>query len=187
MSTTINNIHVHFDSGTPYTEIGAGAAEICGSAYLSGNIDGWVSVLPETETFNDPSHAIALSTKFQRPCIDLFCFQSDMAVAALIVDGDVVTRLTAGGGEFFAPPDTGEPNIAIDGTGGGIWFDAEPWTSVFPTADVAALATTLTTDPPTAEDAIAALFTTLAIPTERAITAYRHIDLDPQPEPWTHT
>src|SRR4051794_2472405 len=112
-----------------HVEIAAAAA---GATYVAPLSGGWVSVYPQAEQLGDSTLAQRLSRELQKPCVAFFCFDSDVAVAALAIDGTVTSEITVADPELY-DEQIGEPmpgqRINQETADLAITGDVTPWTT----------------------------------------------------------
>ena len=90
MGTTVNNVHVYVGAELSAEDV---AAVVAQPALVAPPEAGWVSVFPQAEEFGDDTLAVELSAALRRPAVSFFCFDSDIGIAVLIADGEVVDQL----------------------------------------------------------------------------------------------
>jgi hypothetical protein len=100
LGTTVNNLHVFLESvqGDAQALVARCVSE---EAFVSPPLNGWVSVFPSDLMLGDNTLARHISGTLRCPVVSYFCYDSDVSVAELIIDGRTVDILQIG----HLPPD----------------------------------------------------------------------------------
>jgi len=94
MGTTVSNLHISIGDEALSAE--SVAELVSETAMIAPDDGGWLSVFPAEDNPGDDALAARLSATLGRPVVNFFCFDSDIAVGTLIVDGRVLDRIVVG-------------------------------------------------------------------------------------------
>jgi hypothetical protein len=188
MGTTVTNVHVHVGDGPLAAE--QVAAAMSQPALVSPAEGGWVSIFPADELPGDDSLAKALSVALDRPVVNFFCFDSDIAVADLIVAGEALDQIVVawpGVAEEMMDDDElalGElvPGITARTEVRG---DLERWRSTLGTApSITEIVAAINADPqcPFAEQTAGEILGRLGIPERKLVMGHRYYEHGEDPE-----
>jgi hypothetical protein len=178
MGTTANSIHVW--CGLPDVADQVGPL-VRTPAYLSGPAGGWVTVWPQDQSFGLDPLAQRLSAELDRPVVDFFIFDSDVAAATLVLMGSALDQIVLcheglldemGWEEPLGPRVRGvESDMEVRG-------NLSAWTSTLGVSeeDVLAAANRAESGSPFVEDLTTSLLGAFGLDAHRLQTAYGFID-----------
>jgi hypothetical protein len=188
MGTTVTNLHVHVGDGPVSAE--EVAAAVGQPAMVSPSEGGWVSVFPADELPGDDSLAKSLSATLDRPVVNFFCFDSDIAVADLIVGGQVLDQIVVawpGVAEEMMDDDDLADREPVAGITAQteVKGDLERWLATLgSTASIADILAAINADPqcPFAEQTAGEILERFGIPQRKLLMSHRYYDHGEDPE-----
>lgn len=160
-------------------------------ALVSPATNGWVSVYPVSGTDNAPLAHDALSVAVDAMVVAFFCFDSDIAVAELAHNGEMVTLLVAAHPETVTMMMGSVPTAPVlaEGDHFKLWADLPAWISRLGQVDTERLMDVLAKDltEPFAETSAIGLLNAFGITDERLTTAYRFLVETAEQDGFLHT
>jgi hypothetical protein len=99
MGTTCNSVHV-FVGPQSVDGVSRVLQAVEAGTFVSPETNGWVSVYSASHSVGDDTYAAHLSGQLKLPVIDVWCVDSDIAGASMLVDGSVLARLVVAGEDF---------------------------------------------------------------------------------------
>ncbi len=97
MGTTCNSIHVLVEVGFGADELNdlvRAVGSVSSGAFVSPELNGWVSVYSDNMAIADSTLAAELSVRLKRTVVDAWCFDSDIAGATVLADGAAVAMFS---------------------------------------------------------------------------------------------
>lgn len=186
MGTSASNFHVFVGDGGAETQQQVASA-VTTPSLVSPPRGGWVSVFAADESIGPPGEAPSVSGELGRPCVSFYCFDSDLAMATLWVDGGGVSQLAiAWPGlweEMGFPPPPGHP---IEGLGSTLEVvgDIDLWISTLGRGARSEVIAAIAADPecPFADGVAAAALGVFGIDPNRLTMSFRHHESGELPE-----
>lgn len=188
MGTTVSNLHVLVSDSVLTAE--AVAELVSEPALVAPAEGGWISVFPESEAMGDTTLAAELSIALGQPVVNFFCFDSDVSVADLVVDGAVIDQIVVSWPGYFEEMMGDAGDIGEDVPGGvgddnvvqGVVADMQvkgdlgTWISTMGCeATTAQIVDAINADPtsPFADQVAAAIFGLLGVAPRKLLMAHR--------------
>lgn len=185
MGLTVDNFHIRtHDRSAVVTAIEQ-------PALVSPANNSWVSVYPFGGPDNTPLSHADLSTTLDTPVVAFFCFDSDIAVAELAHQGELVALLTASHPETATMMMGSAPSepVLVQGDPFTLWADLQAWTQRLGQLDEDSLFGTLAEDvkEPFAETSAITFLKAFGLNAARLTTAYRFLQPTAEQDQFLHT